>query len=99
MPLITVSHFFDFNAGIRPGNAVFTAFAEVPRCAAIAFAMSTSKPKMAPLDLVSSIGGEGGSVPEVNVPPGAAPGGAPPPAGPGPPPPTPRPGRSALLSP
>src|SRR5439155_921799 len=65
MPLITTSHFFPFSAGIRPGNAVLVAFAEIFQCAAIAFAMSTSKPKMEPFDLVSSIGGNVGSVQNV----------------------------------
>src|SRR5882672_2738076 len=72
MPLITVSHFFDVSAGIRPGKAVLTGFAEIPQCAAIAFAMSTSKPKMAPLDFVISIGGNVGSVQKVSVLTGAA---------------------------
>src|SRR3954452_6629433 len=72
MPLITVSHFFAPSAGIRPGNAVLTGFAEIPMRFAIAFAMSTSNPKIDPLDFVSSIGGNVGSVQNVSVLIGAA---------------------------
>ena len=67
IPLITVSHFFAFRAGIRPGNAVLTALAVAPHVFASAPAMSTSNPLIAPLDAASSIGGNVGSVQNVNV--------------------------------
>src|SRR4051812_27780328 len=79
MPLITVSHFFAPSAGIRPGNAVLTGFAEIPMRFAIAFAMSTSNPKIDPFDFVSSIGGDVGAGRKVRGLIGAAPGAAPPP--------------------
>src|SRR5262245_62969037 len=67
MPLITVSHFFAPSAGIRPGNAVLFALALAPHVFASASAMSTSKPLILPLDEASSIGGNVGSVQNVNV--------------------------------
>src|SRR5262245_64173129 len=67
MPLITASHFFALSAGIRPGNAVLFAFAFAPHVFASASAMSTSKPLIAPLDEASSIGGNVGSVQNVNL--------------------------------
>src|SRR6266702_1386740 len=67
MPLITASHFFALSAGIRPGNAVFKGLAVAPHVFASALAMSTSKPLIAPLEEASSIGGNDGSVQNVNV--------------------------------
>src|ERR1044071_7474690 len=67
MPLMTASHFFAFRAGIRPGNAVFTGFEVAPHVFASALAMSTSKPLIAPLEEASSMGGNVGSVQNVNV--------------------------------
>ena len=67
MPLITASHFFASSAGMRPGNAVFIGFAVAPHVFASAPAMSTSNPLIAPLDDASSIGGNVGSVQNVNV--------------------------------
>src|SRR5438105_3178860 len=68
MPLITVSHFFAFSAGIRPGNAVLTGFEVFPNVSASECAMSTSKPVIAPLEEASSIGGKVGSVQNVKLP-------------------------------
>src|SRR5438067_235138 len=65
---MTALHFFAFSAAIRPGNAVFSAFADSPNVGASALAMSTSNPVIAPLVEVSSIGGNVGSVQYVNVP-------------------------------
>ena len=67
MPLITASHFFASSAGMRPGKAVFTAFAVAPQVLASAVAMSTSKPEIAPLGDASSMGGNVGSVQYVKV--------------------------------
>src|SRR2546429_7354071 len=67
MPLITASHFFAFSAGISPGNAVFSGFAVAPNVFASALAMSTSNPLIAPLEEASSMGGNVGSVQNVNV--------------------------------
>src|SRR5581483_9995875 len=70
----TASHFFAFNAAMSPGNAVFSGFDVSPNVFASADAMSTSKPMIVPLVDVSSIGGNVGSVQNVNVPArGAAP--------------------------
>jgi hypothetical protein len=66
MPLITASHFFASSAGISPVNAVFRGFALAPHVFASALAMSTSNPLIAPLDEASSIGGNVGSVQNVN---------------------------------
>src|SRR2546428_5101361 len=68
MPLITASHFFASSAGIRPANAVLTGFAVAPHVFAGGLAMSTSKPMIAPLGEVSSIGGNVGFVQYLNVP-------------------------------
>src|SRR5207302_10828226 len=65
---MTALHFFAFSAAIRPGNAVFSAFADSPNVGASALAMSTSNPVIAPLVEVSSIGGNVGSVEFVKVP-------------------------------
>src|SRR5207248_70273 len=65
--LITASHFFAFSAGIRPGNAVLTGLEVAPHVFASALAMSTSKPMIAPLVDDSSIGGNVGSVQNVNA--------------------------------
>src|SRR3954454_15805722 len=67
MPLITASQRFAFNAGIRPGNAVFDAWAVAPQVTASFVAMSTSKPTIFPLGVVYSIGGKVGSVQNLNV--------------------------------
>src|SRR6476646_8313056 len=67
LPLITASHFFAFNAGISPGNAVFDAEAVPPHVFASATAMSASKPTILPLVVVYSIGGNVGSVHHLNV--------------------------------
>src|SRR4051794_41817217 len=67
MPLMTASQRLEFSAGIRPGNAVFEAEAVSPHVFARAAAMSTSKPTIFPLEVVYSIGGEGGSVPDLKV--------------------------------
>src|SRR5580765_8279600 len=64
---MTASHFFAFSAGISPGNAVFNGFAVAPNVCASAAAMSTSNPPTAPLEEASSIGGNEGSVQNVNV--------------------------------
>src|SRR3954469_3460066 len=68
MPLITASQRFALSAGIRPGNAVFTGFEVAPHVSASLVAMSTSKPVILPLVVESSIGGNVGSVQNVNVP-------------------------------
>src|SRR3954468_22487062 len=67
MPLITALHFCALSAGIRPGNAVFRAFAVSPHVFASALAMSMSKPLILPVADVSSMGGKLGSVQNVNV--------------------------------
>src|SRR2546429_7175528 len=67
MPLITASHFFALSAGIRPGNAVFNGLLVAPHVFARALAMSTSNPVIAPLEVASSMGGNVGSVQNVNV--------------------------------
>src|SRR5438105_4404564 len=67
MPMITPSHFFALSSGIRPGNAVLNGLAVAPHVFASALAMSTSKPLIAPLEEASSIGGNDGSVQNVNV--------------------------------
>src|ERR1051326_8905955 len=67
MPLITALHLFAFSAAIRPGNAVFSGFDAAPQVFASALAMSTSKPMIFPLVVVYSIGGNVGSVQNVNV--------------------------------
>src|SRR4029450_4596012 len=67
MPLMTASHFFAFNAGITPGKAVFNGFEVAPYVFASALAMSTSNPKIPPLGRTYSIGGNDGSVQNVNV--------------------------------
>src|SRR6266568_1314319 len=67
IPLITASHFFALSAGISPGNGVFTGFELAPHVFASADAMSTSNPLIAPLGEASSIGGNVGSVQNLNV--------------------------------
>src|SRR2546421_7250036 len=61
MPLITASHLLALSAGIKPGKAVFTGWATPPNVAASFAAMSTSKPVIFPLEVASSIGGDGGA--------------------------------------
>src|SRR4051794_41867029 len=73
MPLITTSHFFALSAGMRPGNAVLTGRAVSPHVFASADAMSTSKPVILPLVVASSIGGDGGTVQNLNIAPRAPP--------------------------
>src|SRR2546421_12646958 len=67
MPLITASHLLALSAGIKPGKAVFTGWATPPNVAASFAAMSTSKPVIFPLEVASSIGGEGGSGRDLEV--------------------------------
>src|SRR5262245_14892916 len=67
MPLMTESHFFEFRAGIRPGNAVFTGFDVAPNVFASALAMSTSNPTIPPLGRTYSMGGKDGSTQNVKV--------------------------------
>src|SRR3954447_13133114 len=67
MPLITASQRFAFSAGSRPGKAVFVAAPVAPQVFASAAAMSTSKPTILPLVVVYSIGGNVGSVQNLNV--------------------------------
>src|SRR5216110_1813228 len=67
MPLITATHFFALSAGIRPGNAVFRGFAVAPNVFASALAISTSNPLIPPFVPTNSIGGNDGSVQNVNV--------------------------------
>src|SRR5262245_32075314 len=67
MPLIAASHFLALSAGIRLGKAVFSGLDVAPNVFASALAMSTSKPVILPPDVTYSIGGNVGSVQNVNV--------------------------------
>src|SRR5262249_18608968 len=67
MPLIAASHFFAFSAGIRLGDAGFRGLGGAPNGFVSALAMSTSKPVILPPDVTYSIGGNVGSVQNVNV--------------------------------
>src|SRR3954469_9555281 len=67
MPLITASQRFAFRAGISPGNGAFVALAAPPHVPPSFVAMSTSKPTILPLGVVYSIGGNVGSVQNLNV--------------------------------
>src|SRR3954451_11470184 len=59
---------FDWSAGSRPGNAVWTNFAFTFQTFAMAFAMSMSKPMGLPPVVVDSIGGNVGSLQYLNDP-------------------------------